>query len=62
MNCLLLKFNLSPPYSFRSLFDCSKSYVKTIKPYFEQNYACTAYNRFDEHQSSFEKAVKRYTK
>ena len=37
MNCLWWKFNLSAPYSFRILFTCSKSYVKTIKKHFEQD-------------------------
>ena len=36
MNCLWWKFNLSAPYSFRTLFACSKSYVKTIEKHFEQ--------------------------
>ena len=31
MNCLWWKFNLSAPYSFRTLFACSKSYVKANK-------------------------------
>ena len=30
MNCLWWKFNLSAPYSFRTLVVCSKSYVRTI--------------------------------
>ena len=53
------KFGLSAPYSFRTLFACSKSYVKTIKNTLIKT--CTAYNRFDEtaHQSYFEKAATR---
>ena len=31
------KFSLYAPYSFRTLFACSKSYVKTIKKHFEQD-------------------------
>ena len=34
MNCLWWKINLSAPYSFRTLFACTKSYVKTIKKHF----------------------------
>ena len=51
INCLWWKLNLSAPYSFRTLLACSKSYVKTIKKRFEQDYSCTAYNRFNEHQN-----------
>ena len=53
------KFSLSAPCSFRTLFACSKSYVKTIKK--TSNKACTTYNRFDEtgYQSYFKKAATR---
>ena len=55
MNCLWRKFNLSAPYSFRTLFACLKSYVKTIeKKTWNKTRLVTAYNRFDEHQSYFE--------
>ena len=37
MNYFWWMFNLSAPYSSRTLFICSKSYVKTIKKHFEQD-------------------------
>ena len=37
MNYLWWKFNLSAHYSFRTLFACSKWYVKTIKKHFKQD-------------------------
>ena len=40
------------------LLSLVQSHIKTIKKHFEQDLTCTAYNRFDEHQSS----VRRYIK
>ena len=53
------KFSLSAPYSFRTLFACLKSYVKTIEN--TLNKTCTNYNRFDKTalQSYFEKVATR---
>ena len=34
---LVVKVNLSAPYSFQTPFACSKSYVKTIRKHFEQD-------------------------
>ena len=34
------KFSLYAPYSFRTRFACSKSYIKTIKKHFEQGLYC----------------------
>ena len=53
------KFSLYASYLFRTLFACSKSYVKTIKKHLWTR-VVTAYNYFGE--CYFKKAVRRYIK